>query len=181
MTNFARPQGETVSVVPHDSRWFAAAEQEIARLQATLDGSAVRIEHVGSTAVTDLPAKPVIDLQISIADQSLFGVAARQLSAAGYAHVPVEGFEDYPFYRRRDDAGQVLHVHLCVAASHHERRHLAIRDYLRTNEGARRAYGELKRNLVAQHNGDRASYIAGKDEFVRRLEQLAFAPDPSVD
>lgn len=169
---------ERVVVVDHDPRWFDLAEHEIGRLRHALAAAAVRIEHVGSTAVAGLVAKPVIDLQISVNEESTFVPAGAQLSAAGYAHIPVEGFEDYPFYRRRDEAGQVMHVHLCVAGSLHEHRHLAVRDYLRSSEEARTAYGELKLQLVARHNGDRASYLAGKDEFVRGLEKAALQANP---
>lgn len=174
----AQIAGEPVVIVEHDPRWFDLAEHEIGRLRRALEGIAVRIEHVGSTAVAGLAAKPVIDLQISVSEESTFVAAGAQLSAAGYAYIPVEGFEDYPFYRRRDEAGRVMHVHLGVAGSLHEHRHLAVRDYLRSNEEARNAYGELKLQLVARHGGDRASYISGKDEFVRGLEQAALQANP---
>jgi GrpB-like predicted nucleotidyltransferase (UPF0157 family) len=169
---------DIVTVVPHDPRWPGLAAQEADHVGSALGELVRRIDHVGSTAVADLPAKPVIDLQISVTDHSGLDAARPILAELGYSHIPIEGFEDYPFHRRRAESGQMFHVHLCVAGSHHERRHLAVRDYLRNDEAARQEYGRLKVALVERTNGDRQAYIDGKEDFVRRLENAALKSSP---
>jgi GrpB-like predicted nucleotidyltransferase (UPF0157 family) len=73
----------------------------------------------------------------------------------------------------------MFHLHLCVAGSHNERRHLAVRDHLRSDGVARQAYGELKQALAERTNGNREAYIDGKSDFVQRLEQVALTRSDS--
>jgi GrpB-like predicted nucleotidyltransferase (UPF0157 family) len=104
-----------------------------------------------------LAAKPVIDIQISVATLDGLGVYVAPLASLGYSHVP---FEDddlvYPFFRKPAKWPSTHHIHLCMIGSEYERRHLAFRDYLRNHPQTANEYVALKRSLAAaprRHNG----------------------------
>jgi GrpB-like predicted nucleotidyltransferase (UPF0157 family) len=163
----------TVIVVDPDPSWPAAFEREAARLREVLDGAALRIEHHGSTSVPGLAAKPIIDIQVSVAHVDA-ETLARRLEPLGYAHVPWPGDDDdYPFFAKPADGFRTHHLHACMLGSDMERRHLAVRDYLRSHPDEARAYGDMKRALVVRCHGDRQCYVDGKDAFVKALEARA--------
>ena len=160
-----------IRIVAYDDSWPAQFEAEAARLAQVLGELALRIEHVGSTSVPGLAAKPVIDIQVSVAsldDQAAF---AAPLGRLGYVHVPLGDFDAvYPFFQKPADWPCTHHVHLCVAGSDEERRHLAFRDRLRRDTALAAQYVELKRRLAAVHDGDtlasRERYSLSKSDFI---------------
>jgi GrpB-like predicted nucleotidyltransferase (UPF0157 family) len=136
---------------------------------------AVRLEHVGSTAVPGLAAKPVVDLQLSVP-----AIVARDdyvgpLERLGYLFAPDPDWPDYHFFGKPPERPRSIHLHICQAGSAHEFRHLAVRDYLRAHGDERAAYAALKRRLIAAQPGDRLAYIAGKEAYVDDLEVRAVA------
>ena len=146
------------------------AEAELDLLRAALGAVAVRAEHVGSTSVPGLAAKPILDLQLSVA-----AIEAREdyvgpLERAGYLFARDPDWPDYHFFGKPPQRPRSIHLHVCQAGSAHEFRHLAVRDYLRAHEDERAAYAALKRRLVTAAPGDRLAYIAGKERYVDELE-----------
>lgn len=170
---------EPPHVRPHDPRLAARARVERARLAALLapwlvDG----VEHVGSTAVPGLAAKPVIDLMASVRDPGLVvREAAERLAADGWHFVPPELDQRSwrRFFIKPDPAGQRRLAHLHVIQAGHPRwaQQLAFRDALRRDDLLARRYEDLKRDLAARHAGDREAYSLAKAQFVRdALEAL---------
>jgi GrpB-like predicted nucleotidyltransferase (UPF0157 family) len=159
-----------IRIVDPDPGWPAAAQAELHRLAEALGPVAVRLDHVGSTAVPGLPAKPVVDLQVSVAALEPAAAYVEPLERLGYLHVPYDG---YPFFGRPRARPRTHHVHVCASGSHNELRHLAVRDFLRTHPEEARAYATLKREVAARHPGDREGYMAGKDAYVLALEERA--------
>ena len=157
---------------PHDPNWAAEAAAERARLTELLapwlvDG----IEHVGSTAVPGLAAKPILDLMASVRD--LEEVAVESLSADGWCYVPPE-LDLRPwrrFFVKPDTSGQRRWAHLHVIASGHPRwaEQIAFRDALRRDEQLASRYEDLKRRLVDEHGSDREAYTGAKAEFVANV------------
>src|SRR5258705_193252 len=125
-------------VVPYDPAWPAAFERERERLRAALESLALRIDHHGSTAVPGLAAKPVIDIQISVARLDPFDACARALARLGYVHVPHADDAVCPFFHRPAEWPHTHHVHLVQAGGEEGRRTLAFRDYLCGHSGAAR-------------------------------------------
>jgi GrpB-like predicted nucleotidyltransferase (UPF0157 family) len=175
-----------ITIVPYDPRWPALFAAEAARIADALGDRAVRIEHVGSTAVPGLAAKPVIDIQIatgSLAELSPFTVA---LGGLAYRHVSLGAIDAvYPFLQRPAAWPATHHVHLCEAGSAHKRRHVAFRDYLRMHPEVAAEYAALKRSLAAMHRGDtlesRERYSLAKTGFVGAVlaQALAGGPGPT--
>lgn len=164
-----------IRIVDSDAAWPAMAEGEMHRIGRALGPVAVRLEHVGSTAVPGLAAKPILDLQVSVDAIEPGGRYVVPLGRLGYLFVPAPESPDYHFFARPAQRPRTHHVHVCQAGSEHELRHLAVRDFLRARPDEAARYAALKRRLVAKHPQDRLAYIAGKDRYVAALEARALA------
>jgi GrpB-like predicted nucleotidyltransferase (UPF0157 family) len=157
---------------PHDPAWRDIGRAECARLAEILapwlaDG----VEHVGSTAVPGLAAKPIVDLMASVREpDAMVTQAGGRLAAGGWCYVPPE-LDQRPwrrFFVRPDASGQRRVAHLHVIASGHPRwlEQIAFRDALASDDELARRYEVLKRKLAEQHNDDREAYTDAKAEFV---------------
>jgi len=144
-----------IKIVPYDCNWPTRFEAEAAHIHEAMSSLALRIEHVGSTSVPGLSAKPVIDIQVSVASLASQGMYATPLAQLGYSHIPFGPPVDlvYPFFQKPAAWPSTHHIHLCVLGSEHERRHLAFRDYLRSHPAVAAEYVEIKQSLAAAHNG----------------------------
>ena len=171
--------GETVEIAPYDPAWQAAFSAERDRLAAVMGDLAIRIDHHGSTAVPGLAAKPVIDIQISVADLSYLDEHTARLAQLGYVHVPHPDDAFCPFFHRPAAWPHTHHVHLVRAGGAEERRTLAFRDYLREHPEVARAYERLKRELASRYGAttfdSRQAYADAKTEFVTRITEQALA------
>ena len=163
---------ERAEVRPHDPGLIARAARERARLAGLLEPWLVDgVEHVGSTAVPGLTAKPIIDLMASVHDQDdVVAHAGEQLAADGWCFVPPE-LDQRPwrrFFVKPDASGQRRIAHLHVIQAGHPRwsEQIAFRDALRRDDQLASRYGELKLMLAAQHADDREAYTDAKTQFI---------------
>ena len=167
-----------IRIVRYRRTWPVMFEAEAALLRTAFGARAVRIDHVGSTAVPGLAAKPVIDIQVSLATLDAREADRRLLASLGYEHVDLGEFDRiYPFFQKPGTWPSTHHVHLCEAGGPQERLHLAFRDWLRRHRGAAADYAALKRRLAAMHEGgslaSRESYSLAKTEFVTAVLRQA--------
>jgi 16S rRNA processing protein RimM len=157
-----------IEVVDYDPEWPKMFEAEAVRLREALGDVAVRIEHVGSTSVPGLAAKPNVDIQLSVPDVGDREAYGGPLTSLGYEHVPDPAFSDYPFFGWPSArAPRTFNLHVCEAGTENERRHLAFRDRLRSDPVARDEYAALKRELALKHGNDVEGYNADKDAFIK--------------
>lgn len=158
-----------VEVQPADPRWQRLGEQLREELTLSLARwLAAPIEHVGSTAVPGLPAKPVLDLQAVVLDLDCASAVAQAVAGNGWHLVPPE-LDARPWRRFLVKvAGDVRVAHLHLMAVDCERwvEQLAFRDALRADFDLRRRYAALKQELATHHANDREAYTAGKADFV---------------
>jgi GrpB-like predicted nucleotidyltransferase (UPF0157 family) len=164
-----------VAIADYDPRWpetFAAVHSQLAGVLGPL---AQRIEHVGSTAVPGLPAKPIIDLDVVIATPADLPEVIRRLHTIGYHHQGDLGIPGREAFTSPADA-PAHHLYVCPADSPELARHLAFRDCLRTHPEQAHAYAELKRSLAERFRTDRDAYSHGKTSFIEQT--LAAAPRP---
>lgn len=162
-----------VRIVDYDSAWPVLAEQELGRIEDAVGDVAVRLEHVGSTAVPGLSAKPVVDLQLSVAAIEPTGRYVVPLEGLGYLFAPAPESPDYHFFAKPPERPRRYHLHVCETGSEHEFRHIALRDFLRSHPDEAARYAALKREVVARHPQDRLAYIDAKSEYVTDLERRA--------
>jgi len=161
-----------VIVVPYDPRWPALFEETAAELRATLGSAILAVDHVGSTAVPGLSAKPILDVLVSVADFEAARQLAAPLTRLGYEFRPNEEIPDRHYFRR-PIGGEVQTHHLSLAepGSRHHKVTLAFRDALRRDPELSAAYARLKAALAQRFPFDRPAYIEGKTKFV--METLA--------
>jgi len=175
-----------IHIAPYDPAWPAMFEAEAAKLRQLLGDRAIRVEHVGSTSVPGLAAKPVIDIQVSVATLEPRGLYVGPLASLGYRHLALGEFDlVYPFFQKPTEWPCSHHVHLCVRGSRQERDHLAFRDYLRRHAAVAAEYLALKRDLALRHHGatheSRERYSLAKSEFIASVLERALAEgDPQA-
>jgi GrpB-like predicted nucleotidyltransferase (UPF0157 family) len=154
-----------VVIVDYDPRWPAAFAALRDRLAAALGPLAVAIEHVGSTAVPGLAAKPIVDLDVVIATPGDLAAVVERLASLGYDHQGDLGVPGRDAFAS-PPGGPPHHLYVCPAGSPALARHLALRDRLRAEPEAAAAYADLKRTLAARFGGDRVGYTEAKTAFI---------------
>jgi GrpB-like predicted nucleotidyltransferase (UPF0157 family) len=161
-----------VRVVPYDKRWPVLFVEEAARIRAACAVPLV-LEHIGSTAVPGLDAKPVLDILAGHpVDASPLDYVV-PLERAGYEHRGDAGIPEHQFFRRGHP--RAYHIHLVVTGGRLWRAYVGFRDLLRSDPDVARRYAELKLALAKQFPRDRAAYIAAKSAFVTPLACRASA------
>jgi GrpB-like predicted nucleotidyltransferase (UPF0157 family) len=163
-----------VVVVEYDPHWPATFEALRSRVAGALSELATAIEHIGSTAVPGMAAKPIIDVDVLLKSGSDLPLAIQRLAALGYVHRGDLGIAGREAFAAPPDT-PAHHLYVCPPESQEYRRHLALRDYLRANDADAAAYSGLKRSLAARFCEDRAAYAEGKRECIERLLQQAIA------
>lgn len=178
-------QENPIRIVAYDPGWPAAFAAEAARLRAALKHVALRIDHHGSTAIPGLGAKPIIDIQVSVAALQPLSVYGAALEAIGYVHTPHPDDSFCPFFHRPMQWPHSHHVHVVERGGREERRTLAFRDYLRNHPTVAGEYEELKRTIAAQVAAadpeSRERYAAAKSEFVEEIVALAIEQGYAAD
>jgi GrpB-like predicted nucleotidyltransferase (UPF0157 family) len=150
-------------------------ESEAQRIRGALGDLADRIDHVGSTSVPGLDAKPIVDIQLSLASMIPRDAYVEPLTRLGYRWVVDPWTDDHEYFSRDEDGNRAFQIHACRAGSEWERRHLAFRDWLRQHPADAAEYARLKRALAERHPRDIIAYIEGKTPFIRRIESTALA------
>lgn len=151
-------------VADYDPSWpgtFETLKSRILRLGSV----ALAVEHVGSTAVPGLAAKPIIDIDVIVATPAQVTLAIERLATLGYVHrgnLGIAGREAFA----SPDGPAAHHVYVCVLGSTALANHLSIRDYLRRNPEAAAKYATLKKELARQLPSDADRYIRGKTDFL---------------
>jgi 16S rRNA processing protein RimM len=157
-----------IEVVDYDPDWPQQFEAEASRLRDALADVAVRIDHVGSTSVPGLAAKPTVDIHVSVPDVYDREAYFPLMFGLGYEHTPDPAFPDYPFFGWPSaKAPRTFNLHVCQAGTETEQRHLRFRDRLRTDSQARDEYAALKRRLALECGNDIEAYIDAKDAFIK--------------
>lgn len=159
---------EPVIVVDYDPAWPLLFQRLGDRALTAVGDVALGVEHVGSTAVPGLAAKPIIDLDVVVRAAADLPIAIARLAPLGYRHegdLGIPGREAF----RWPPADPRHHLYVLPADSQELRRHLAFRDYLRTHPDAANAYGDLKRTAAEHHCDDRVAYMAAKDALIKRI------------
>jgi GrpB-like predicted nucleotidyltransferase (UPF0157 family) len=163
---------EPIIIVDYDPTWPALFAALRAPVAAALGDVAVAIEHVGSTAVPGLAAKPVIDLDVAIRGETDLPAAIERLAPLGYVYegdkgIPGRGAFIWPPHLPRH------HLYVCPQDSLAYWRHLLFRDYLRAHPEVCAAYAALKRDLAARYRTQRRAYTEAKGSFVTATLALA--------
>jgi GrpB-like predicted nucleotidyltransferase (UPF0157 family) len=157
-----------VHIVEYEGSWPVRFQELAARVRAALGPLLLRVEHIGSTAVPGLAAKPIIDLDVIVASPPDLQPAILKLEKIGYVHRGDLGISQREAFHW-PEGEERHHLYLLVNDASELKRHVAFRNALRADPALRDAYSALKRSLAAQHARDRAAYTDGKADFVRAV------------
>jgi GrpB-like predicted nucleotidyltransferase (UPF0157 family) len=177
---------DPIFVASADPLWPTEFQDIAGRLRRTLGESALRIDHIGSTAVPGPAAKPVIDIQISVAALIPDERFRLPLESLGYKFQITNADRAKRFFREPAGARRT-HVHVRRAGSFDEQLNLLLRDYLRSHEDACRNYAQVKRELAQRFHDDRQAYVHSKEPIIWSLllqahdwlEATGWSPGPS--
>jgi GrpB-like predicted nucleotidyltransferase (UPF0157 family) len=167
-----------IEIADYSPMWPIAFEGLNNLYQEKLNGLYKTIEHVGSTSVPGLAAKPVLDIDIVVEATADLTTIIQKLSALGYQHVGDRGIPGREAFKRLDDmvpygAGKTKwmehHLYVCREDSTSLKNHLTLRNYLRANPSAMNEYAALKRKLAQAHPTDMNAYIEGKSVFIAAI------------
>lgn len=161
-----------ITIDDYGPSWPAQFQTLRARIAAALDGLATAIEHVGSTAVPGLAAKPILDIDVLSRSAADLPLAVTKLASLGYEHQGDLGISGREAFRTpRYVFPHRLYV--CLAGSQEFQRHIAFRDYLRTHPQEANACATLKQKLAGKSATDREAYTLAKTEFVEAILRRA--------
>jgi GrpB-like predicted nucleotidyltransferase (UPF0157 family) len=159
-----------VIVLPYDLSWSSAFEDIKRELDVALDSLIVGIEHVGSTSVVGMSAKPCIDVDVIIKDYSVFEAVVGKLETIGYIHEGDLGIKDREAFKYADKPHLMTHhLYVCPQDSEELHRHIAFRDYLRRNPAAAEEYSRVKERAAELYPDDIDKYIAYKSPCIEVL------------
>ncbi|MDK8180530.1 GrpB family protein [Paenibacillus sp. UMB4589-SE434] len=161
---------EEVIVVEYSTNWVHEYEIERIKIEEALLDLPIQIEHIGSTAIKGLGAKPVIDIMVGIAELSVVKEHHMdRLLQFGYEYVPKPEFPDRLFFRRGKWRAGTHHLHMYALGSECWSNQLLFRNYLRDHPLEAEQYYKLKKQLEQCHKYDRVAYTSGKDRYIKHI------------
>ena len=168
-------------ICEYDEQWSKTFGSLKEVIEISLAELIIKVEHVGSTAVKGLEAKPILDIDIVIKSYDVFPAVIQGLEKIGYFHQEEWSFEGREAFGRKDTVTpwdgtntnwMEHHLYVCNQDSNELARHIAFRDYLRNHPGAVAEYNSIKRKLAIMAK-DRADYTIGKTEFITKILERA--------
>lgn len=161
-------------IVEYDPQWPLLYEEEKAMILSVIEDKILAIEHIGSTAVPGLGAKPIIDIMVGIRRISDAAECIKPLATVGYEYVPEYETETPDRrYFRKGPPEKHRHLHMTELGSEFWISHLLFRDYLRTYPQTAQEYYELKKKLAAKFKVDGDAFTDAKSEFIERVIEKA--------
>lgn len=162
-----------VIVLPHDKMWKIDFENIKAEIEGTLSDLILSVEHVGSTSVEGMSAKPCIDIDVVIRDYSVFEAVVLRLATMGYIHEGNLGIKDREAFKYANKPHlRNHHLYVCPQNSEELRRHITFRDFLRTHPEAIRKYSAVKEEAAMLFPDDIDGYIRYKSPCIEELYSL---------
>ena len=166
-----------VEIYDYDKEWPLKFAKEKANIMSVIGPRIVAVEHIGSTAVQGLCAKPIIDIMVGIRRLADAKHCIVPLQSIGYEYVPEyeASLPERRYFRKgpSEMPNKHFHLHMAEHDSDFWKRHLRFRDYLRTHPDTAQQYCELKKKLAAKHRLNREAYTEAKTEFIKSVVRKA--------
>lgn len=166
---------EQVMLSPYDQVWPACFNAERGRLLERFPTELLDVQHIGSTAIPGMPAKPIIDIMAGVASMAVADILFESLLDFSYV-TSVEfnaSLTDRRWFMRHANGHRTHHLHVVVYDGELWRKRLAFRDALRTDASLAERYATLKRELASHHREDREAYTLAKGDFVRSVVETS--------
>lgn len=158
-----------VSLQEYNPAWALAFEQEKELLIKSLGSKNLKIEHIGSTSVPGLAAKPIIDMVAAVDSFESVQTFVKPLQQIGYEYMPQRMFADRKFFPKGPETCRTHHLNFVLKDDPEQwQRPIAFRDYLKSHPKTRDAYARLKQKLAKEYPDNREAYTKAKARFIRK-------------
>ena len=165
--------------MPYTAVWAELFAEEKARLQTAVGPYILDIQHVGSTSIPGIPAKPIIDMAVAVANFEAARVCIEPIEQLGYVYKGELGIPRRHYFRKGDP--RTHHLHMNEINSQDWQNQILFRDYLRQHPEVAQAYGALKLKLAARYERDPEGYLQAKAPFIEEVLRLAWLTVPKKD
>ncbi|MCT4475779.1 GrpB family protein [Peribacillus frigoritolerans] len=162
---------KTVKIEDYNPDWVNEFQQEKARIMGVLKNSCLCVEHIGSTSVIGLGAKPILDIMVGVRHLDVADTFIEPLKSIGNEFVPHQEFPERRFFRKGQWRAGTHHIYRF--GSEQWKNQLSFRDYLRNHPDVRKQYQELKLSLAQKHPGDIVAYTKAKAPFIQNVIESA--------
>ena len=162
-----------VKLLPYNPNWQVAFEREKKFLKKELDGLILEIQHIGSTAIPGIVAKPIIDMLIAVNSLSDVSKIRSKLEEVGYEYRENGSDDIQILFVKGPEGKRTYYLHITELGSLEWQNSIGFRDYLRKNTERAKQYSNLKMELASKYSEDRAKYTAGKAAFVHETIERA--------
>ncbi|MBD3208477.1 MAG: GrpB family protein [Candidatus Nealsonbacteria bacterium] len=162
-----------VRLSPYNPRWKKLYEQERKRIVSVIGGHILDIQHVGSTSIPGVKAKPIIDIAIGVRDLKTGRNCIKPLEELGYEYKHDAGIKGRHFFAKGSEKNRTYYVHVEKLNGQLWKNHILFRDYLRAHKQAVREYNKIKEGLAEKYKDDRDSYSAEKNSFIEEIIRKA--------
>lgn len=169
----------TVKLVPHNSKWEELFEKEKQLFKKTFGDTILAIEHIGSTAIPGISAKPIIDINIGVESLDVAQSMKEKFEKLGYEHrpfVPGKTKDDLKWqelYVKGPEEKRTHYVHVTILGNNYWKNDLLFRDFLRKNSERAKQYAELKEQLAEKYADNRETYTKNKEQFISETLEMA--------
>lgn len=164
-----------IILTPYNPNWPQQYQTEAEALTAVFGSNLIAIHHIGSTAVPDIQAKPIIDMMPIVWDIEQVDSLNEAMAEQGYIHKGEHGIPGRRYFRKGSDLHHTHHIHVYEQGSPEIARHLLFRDYLCLHPAKAAAYDQLKTELAQTYRDDTTAYTHAKADFIQAIIQEAFA------
>lgn len=163
-----------LSIVPYQDGWQERFEHEAGQLRRVLGQEALRVEHIGSTSIPGMAAKPIIDIMVAVVTIEHPSRLVRSMEGLGYQYKPFDTVPERLFFAK-ESAPEIrtYHLNLTEPTSGFWKNQLAFRDYLRAHKQLAAEYIELKKHIAEEHARTKVLNREAKTEFVKKVLSLA--------
>lgn len=179
-----------IIIEDYSPTWALTFEELKSAYLTRLGNLIVDVQHVGSTAVYGLAAKPIIDIDLILHEESAFDDLIEKLALLGYEHMGTQGISDRAAFQRRSDkvpydesrhAWPAHNLYVCPSGSISLKNHIVLRDFLRSNPEKAKEYGALKKKLALENPYDINLYVARKTPFITAILKLTGFDDDAIN
>lgn len=162
----------TLELVRYDPEWERFFDSEKKRIEKSIGEFIVAIEHIGSTSIKNMYAKPIIDIAIGLEKYDDGFKCVEGLSKIGYLYLGEHGISERHYFRTDSDIVK-CHIHLHEISNKEYRNHILFRDYLRDHKEDVKEYALLKHNLIRKFGNNREKYTEAKTKFINNISKKA--------
>ncbi|MCE7742718.1 MAG: GrpB family protein [Candidatus Heimdallarchaeota archaeon] len=166
-----------VELKPYNPKWKDLFAQESKVIASAISDFLVDIQHMGSTAIPDIVAKPIIDIALAINSLENIEKIIAPLEKIGFIYRGEQGIPDRHLFVKGGEELRTHHLHVMFNEHYEWKKHMAFRDYLLANPEEAREYSELKKKLKQEYKDDRVAYTDSKTEFINGILEKAMKSD----